>query len=103
MDAPNASNPANPNVQNPVDQNQDQAPDQVPVGQVPVQVPVQPVPQPAPVQPAPAGVMPIPKSSIKIGLVRNQNFQVSQKRMWSPIFLAQRIGWKHTISQKERR
>ena len=34
MDAPNAPNPANPNAQNPVDQNQDQNQDQVPVGQV---------------------------------------------------------------------
>ena len=61
MDAPNAPNPANPNAQNPVDQNQDQNQDQVPVGQVPAHIPVQPVPQPVPVQPAPAGVVPIPQ------------------------------------------
>ena len=48
MDGPNAPNPANPNAQNLVDQNQDQ--DQVPAGQVPV-------PQPVPAQLAPAGVM----------------------------------------------
>ena len=57
MDAPNAPNPANPNVQNSADQNQDEAP----VGQVPAQVPVQPGPQPGPVQPAPAGVAPVPQ------------------------------------------
>ena len=61
MDAPNAPNPANPNAQNPVDQNQNQNPDQVPVGQVPVQVPVQPVLQPVPAQLAPAGVVPVPQ------------------------------------------
>ena len=61
MDAPNAPNPANPNVQSPADQNQDQNQDQVPVGQVPAQVPVQPVPQLVPVQPAPAGVVPVPQ------------------------------------------
>ena len=54
MDGPNAPNPANPNAQNPVDQNQDQDQDQVPAGQVPV-------PQPVPAQLAPAGVMPIPQ------------------------------------------
>ena len=52
MEGPNASNPANPNAQNPVDQDQDQ--DQVPAGQVPVQQPV-----PAPL--APAGVVPVPQ------------------------------------------
>ena len=61
MDAPNAPNPANPNAQNPVDQNQDQNQDQVPVGQVPAHIPVQPVPQPVPAQLAPAGVMPVPQ------------------------------------------
>ena len=54
MDGPNAPNPANPNAQNPVDQNQDQDQDQVPTGQVPV-------PQPVPAQPAPAGVVPVPQ------------------------------------------
>ena len=56
MDGPNAPNPANPNTQNPVDQNQDQDQDQdqVPTGQVPV-------PQPVPTQPAPAGVVPVPQ------------------------------------------
>ena len=61
MDAPNAPNPTNPNVQNPVDQNQDQNQDQVPVGQVPAHIPVQHVPQPVPAQLAPAGVVPIPQ------------------------------------------
>ena len=37
MDAPNAPNPANPNAQEPADQNQDQ----VPVGPAPAQGPVQ--------------------------------------------------------------
>ena len=54
MDGPNAPNPANPNAQNPADQNQDQDQDQVPAGQAPV-------PQPVPAQPAPAGVMPVPQ------------------------------------------
>ena len=65
MDAPNAPNPANPNAQDPADQNQDQ----VPVGQVPAQgpiqvvqnVPVQPLQQPVPIQPAPAGIVPTPQ------------------------------------------
>ena len=65
MDAPNAPNPANPNAQEPADQNQDQ----VPVGPAPAQgpiqiiqnVPVQPIPQPVPMQPAPVGVMPTPQ------------------------------------------
>ena len=65
MDAPNAPNPANPNAQDPGDQNQDQ----VPIGPAPAQgpiqiiqnVPVQPIPQPVPVQPAPVGVMPAPQ------------------------------------------
>ena len=53
MDGPNAPNPANPNAQDPADQNQDQNQDQneVPAGQVPV-------PQPVPAQLAPAGVVP---------------------------------------------
>ena len=50
MDGPNTPNPATPNAQNLVDQDQDQ----VPTGQVPV-------PQPVPAQPAPAGVMPVPQ------------------------------------------
>ena len=65
MDAPNAPNPANPNAQDPADQNQDQ----VPVGPAPAQgpvqiiqnVPVQPIPQQVPIQPAPAGIMPTPQ------------------------------------------
>ena len=63
MDAPNTPSPANPNVQNPVDQNQDwdQDQDQAPIGQVPAHVPIQPVLQPIPVQPAPAGVIPVPQ------------------------------------------
>ena len=55
MDGPNAPNPANPNAENPADQNQDQNQDQdqnpVPTGQVPV-------PQPVPAQLAPVGVVP---------------------------------------------
>ena len=58
MDAPNAPNPAIPNVQGNADQNQDQDQNQVPAGQVPAQVPIQPVPQPAPAPLAPAGVVP---------------------------------------------
>ena len=54
MDGPNAPNPANPNAQNPADQNQDQDQDQVPTGQAPV-------PQPVPAQLAPAGVLPVPQ------------------------------------------
>ena len=66
MDAPNAPNPVNPNVQGPADQNQDQ----VPIGQVPAQgpmqvvhnVPVQPLPQQVPMQLAPVGnVVPTPQ------------------------------------------
>ena len=65
MDAPNAPNPANPNAQEPADQNQDQ----VPVGpappQGPVQIiqngPVQAIPQSVPIQLAPAGVVPAPQ------------------------------------------
>ena len=65
MDAPNAPSPANPNAQDPADQNQDK----VPVGPVPAQgsiqiiqnVPVQPIPQPVPIQLAPAGIMPTPQ------------------------------------------
>ena len=45
MDAPNAPNPAIPNIQGNPDQNQDQDQNQVPAGQVPAQVPIQPVPQ----------------------------------------------------------
>ena len=67
MDGPNAPNPANPNAQDPVDQNQDQNQDQAPVGQVPAHVPLQPVPQPVPAQLAPAGVVPVPQLFIKIG------------------------------------
>ena len=59
MDAPNASNPENPNAQNPADHNQDQNQDQVPIGQVPAPVPMQPVPPPVPVQLAPADVAPV--------------------------------------------
>ena len=55
MDAPNAPNPAIPNVQGNPDQNQ------APAGQVPAQVPIQPVPQPAPAPLAPAGVIPVPQ------------------------------------------
>ena len=54
MDAPNAPNPAIPNIQGNPDQDQDQ--DQVPAGQVPPPVPAQPLPQLAP-----AGVVPVPQ------------------------------------------
>ena len=58
MDGPNAPNPANPNAQNPADQNQDQNQDQdqdqVPTGQAQV-------PQPVPAQLASAAVMPVPQ------------------------------------------
>ena len=65
MDAPNAPTLANPNAQDPTDQNQDQ----VPVGPAPAQgpiqivqnVPVQPIPQQVPIQPAPAGIVPTPQ------------------------------------------
>ena len=57
MDAPNASNLANPNAQDPADQNQDQ----VPVGPALPQGPVQPIPPLVPIQVAPAGVVPIPQ------------------------------------------
>ena len=57
-------NPANPNAQDPADQNQDQ----VPVGPTPAQGPiqivqnvtVQPIPQLVPIQLATAGIMPTP-------------------------------------------
>ena len=51
MDAPNAPNPAIPNAQGNLDQNQDQGQDQdqVPAGQVPPPVPAQQVPQLAPI------------------------------------------------------
>ena len=65
MDAPNAPNPANPNTQDPADQNQDQVPVDPALAQGPVQiihnVPVQPILQQVPIQPAPAGVMPAPQ------------------------------------------
>ena len=61
----NAPNPANPNAQDPADQNQDQFPVGPAPAQGPVQiiqnVPVQPIPQPVPVQLAPAGVVPAPQ------------------------------------------
>ena len=61
MDAPN---PANPNAQEPADQNQDQfpvgpAPPQGPI-QIVQNVPVQLIPQQVPIQPAPAHVVPVP-------------------------------------------
>ena len=56
MDAPNAPNPAIPNIQGNPDQNQDQDQDQVPAGQVPPPMPAKPVPQLAP-----AGVVPVPQ------------------------------------------
>ena len=57
MDAPNVPNPANPNAQDPADQNQDQ----VPIGPAPAQGPIQII-QNVPVQPilqlASAGIVP---------------------------------------------
>ena len=107
MDAPNAPNPANPNAQEPADQNQDQ----VPIGPAPPQgpiqvvqnIPVQPIPQQVPIQPALLMSCLLLRYSIKIGYGRNPNFQVSQRRMQNPISLAQEIGWRHTIFQKEKR
>ena len=61
MDAPNAPNPAIPNVQGNPDQNQDPRPKSGSAGQVPAQVPIQPVPQLAPAPLAPAGVVPVPQ------------------------------------------
>ena len=61
MDGPNAPNPANPNAENPVDQNQDQNQDHAPVGQALAQVPIQPVPQLALAPLAPSGVVPVPQ------------------------------------------
>ena len=71
MDAPNAPNPANPNAQDPADQNQDQ----VPVGPAPAQgpiqivqnVPVQPIPQPGPCNQPLLVSCPLLRFSIKIG------------------------------------
>ena len=71
MDAPNAPNPANPNTQDPADQNQDQ----VPIGPAPAQgpiqiiqnVPVQPIPQQVPIQLALLVSCPLLRFSIKIG------------------------------------
>ena len=98
MDAPNAPKPAIPNVQGNPDQNQDQDQDQVPAGQVPPPVPAQPV-----LQLAPAGVVPVPQIIYQNWIVRNQNFQASQKKMRNLIFLVQEIGWKCITSQKEKR
>ena len=65
MDAPNAPNPVNPNIQKPADQNQDQIPIGPALPQGPIQivqnVPVQPIPQQVPIQLAPADVMPAPQ------------------------------------------
>ena len=94
MAAPNAPNPVNPN-----DQNQDQDQDQAPVGQVPVQVPVQPVSA----QQAPAGVVPIPQIIYQNWIGKKPEFSGKPEEVQNPIFLAQAIGWKHIISQKERR
>ena len=103
MDAPNAPNPANPNAQNPADQNQDQDQDQVPVGQVPAQVPVQPVPQLVPAQPAPAGVVPIPQIIYQNWIGKKLEFSGKPEEDAESQFLVQEIGWRCTISQKERR
>ena len=101
MAAPNAPNPAIPNIQGNLDQNQDQDQDQVPAGQVPAQVPIQPVPQLAPAPLAPAGVIPVPQIVYPNWIGKNS--QVSQKKMRNLIFLVQEIGWKHITSQKEKR
>ena len=101
-----------PTVQNPALGPANQNQGQVPTGQVPAQgliqvvqnVPVQPLQQTVPMQLAPAGiVMPTPQIFYKLDRERNQNFQVSQKRMQNPIFSVVEIGWKHIISQKEKR
>ena len=71
MDAPNATNPVNPNAQEPADQNQDQ----IPVGPAPSQgpiqiiqnVPVQPIPQQVPIQLALLMLYLLLRFSIKIG------------------------------------
>ena len=103
MAAPNAPNPAIPNVQGNPDQKSRSDQDQVPADQVPAQVPIQPVPQLAPAPLAPAGVIPVPQIVYQNWIVRNQNSQVSQKKMRNLIFLVQEIGWKHITSQKEKR
>ena len=78
MDGPNTPHPANPNAQNPADQNQDQNQDQnkdqVPVGQVPAHIPVQPVPQLVPAQLAPAGVMSVPQIIYQNWIVKKPEF-----------------------------
>ena len=92
---------------------------QVPAGQIPAQipvvpvqgpmqvgqnVPVQPPPQPVPIQPVPAGmVVPTPQIFYQNWKGKNLNSQESQKRMQNPIFLVLETGWKHIISQKEKR
>ena len=100
MDAPNAPNPANPNAQRNPDQNQDQGQDQdqVPAGQVPPPVPAQPV-----LQPAPAGVVPVPQIVYQNWIGKKPEFSGKPEEDAESIFLVQEIGWKHIISQKEKR
>ena len=92
MDVPNTPNAANPNAQDPADQNQDQ----VPVGPAPAQgpiqiiqnIPVQPIPQLVPIQLAPTGIVPASQIFYQNWIGKKTRiFQVSQKRMQNPIFL----------------
>ena len=99
MDTLNAPYPANPNAQDPADQNQDQ----VSVGPAPPQGPIQPIPPLVPIQLAPADGMPVPQIIYQNWVGKKPEFSGRQKRMQSPIFLAQEIGWRHTIFQKEKR
>ena len=132
MDAPNTSNLANPNAQDQIidavqgPANQAQCPTvqnqaQVPAGQIPTQVPavqgpvqgpahvgqnlpVQPPPQPVLIQLAPAGmVVSIPQIIYQNWMGKKTEFQVKQKRMQNPISLVLETGWKHKISEEEKR
>ena len=96
MEAPNAPNPENPNAQGDPDQNQDQ----VPAGPAPAPGPTQPVPQPVPAQPAPAGV--IPQIFYQHWIGKKTEFSGKPEEDVESFFLAQEIGWKCIISQKER-
>ena len=99
MAAPNTPNPINPNDQD-QNQNQNKNQDQVPIGQVPAHVPTQPVPQPIPVQWAPAGV---PQIFYQNWIGKKPEFSGKPEEDAESISLAQEIGWKHIISQKEKR
>ena len=100
MAAPNAPNPAIPNVQGNPDQNQDQDQDQVPAGQVPIP----PVPQPAPAPLAPAGVIPVPQIIYQNWIGKKPEFSGKpEEDAESHLIIVQEIGWKHITSQKEKR